>query len=107
MLEGLQKGDFMAIGTVGAGYRSANQPYPSKANTERREVTDYQKLLQEKREELVDKIRKGEMEPSFQIGTQSFTLKEWKRFMDKFDNTEKLIKEELREEGKKSTKTYF
>ena len=91
----------MGIGTIGAGYGNTSHPYLSEGNTKGKEVTDYQKLLQEKREDLMDRIRKGEMEPSFQIGSQSFTLKEWKRFMNKFDNTENIIREEIREEGKK------
>lgn len=91
----------MAIRTVGTGYGNISDSYLSDVGTGRREITDYQKLLQEKREELVDKIRKGEMEPSFQIGSQSYTMKEWERFINKFDKTENLIREEIREEGKK------
>ena len=53
----------------------------------------------------MDKIRKGEMEPSFQIGSQSFTLKEWKRFMNKFDNTENIIRDKGRGQKKRGTKS--
>ncbi|MBO5055303.1 MAG: hypothetical protein J6C64_02975 [Lachnospiraceae bacterium] len=54
-------------------------------------------MIKEKMEELYEKIKKGETEQSFQIGASSFTIKEWEKFMEKFDESEeeveKLIKE--------------
>lgn len=54
-------------------------------------------MIKEKMEELYEKIKKGETEQSFQIGASSFTIKEWEKFIEKFDESEeeveKLIKE--------------
>lgn len=54
-------------------------------------------LIREKMEELYEKIKKGETEQSFQIGASSFTIKEWEKFIQRFDESEeeadKLIKE--------------
>lgn len=61
--------------------------------------------IREKMNEIYEKVMKGEMEASFQIGASSFTLKEWEKFIEKFDESEeeleKLIKE-AREMQKKA-----
>lgn len=40
----------------------------------------------------------GKKEPSYQIGAQSFTEKEWEKFMDQFDSVEEAVKELMKEE---------
>lgn len=62
------------------------------------ETTDYEKLLQEKIKEILLKIENGDTEPSYQIGAQSFTEKEWEKFMDQFDSVEEAVKELMKEE---------
>ena len=51
---------------------------------------EYARLLKEKSEEIFTKIKNGETENSYQIGSQSFTEKEWDEFLSKFDSLEEL-----------------
>lgn len=48
-------------------------------------------------DEIYKKVLKGENQQSFQIGASSFTLKEWDRFLEKFDDTEEEIGQQLKE----------
>lgn len=43
------------------------------------------------------KIKNKEMEESYKIGVQTFTIKEWKEFLDKFDSIQEELKELMRE----------
>ena len=62
------------------------------------ETVDYAKILEEKINEIFVKIQNGDTEASYQIGSQSFTEKEWKEFLDKFDTIEEAIQELMKEE---------
>lgn len=53
--------------------------------------------IREKIEELYDKVKKGETEQSFQIGASSFTLKEWERFIARFDKVQEELEELIKE----------
>lgn len=61
----------------------------------------YAKLLKEKSEEIFTKIKNGETENSYQIGSQSFTEKEWDEFLSKFDSLEDAIRKLMEEEQEK------
>ena len=58
-------------------------------------------MLRDKIEEMYEKLQNGDVEQSFQIGAQSFTLKEWDRFLEKFDNIEDAIREMIEQELEK------
>ena len=62
------------------------------------ESMDYAKILEEKIHEIFVKIQNGDTEPTYQIGAQSFTEKEWEEFLDKFDTTQEAIQELVKEE---------
>ena len=64
-----------------------------KVNVKREKTIGYLDILQEKIQDLSEKIQNGETEPSYQIGAQSFTLKEWDEFLAKFDSAEEDIRE--------------
>lgn len=66
-----------------------------------KESTDYQKFLMEKKEEILEKIRNGNTEATYQIGAQSFTETEWDKFLENFDETEEVIRELMRERHEK------
>ena len=66
------------------------------ADTE--ETVDYAKILEEKINEIFAKIQNGDTEASYQIGSQSFTEKEWEEFLDKFDSVQEAIQELMKEE---------
>lgn len=45
---------------------------------------------------LNEKVQNGETEQSFQIGAQSFTIKQWERMMEEFDAAQEEIREQQR-----------
>lgn len=49
-------------------------------------------------QEMSDKLKRGETQPLYQIGAQSFTLEEWDRFLENFDEAQKAIRQALEEE---------
>lgn len=57
-------------------------------------------------EQIYQSILRGEEEPSYRIGAQSFTEKEWDRFLEKFDTLEeeirKLVKERMEKQEEKT-----
>lgn len=61
------------------------------------ESMDYLSMIHQRRQELFEKIIKGETETSYQIGNQSFTEKEWDRLLEEFDAAQEAVKE-LQEE---------
>ena len=62
------------------------------------EVPNYSEYLKKKIDEIFVKIQNGDTEPSYQIGSQSFTEKEWETFLEKFDSIEEAIQELIKEE---------
>ncbi len=61
------------------------------------EEVDAGREIRNKMDEIYKKVLKGETQQSFQIGASSFTLKEWDRFLEKFDETEEEITQRLKE----------
>lgn len=55
-------------------------------------------LFHEKIEEMSEAIRNGETEPTFQIGGESYTIKEWDKLLKSFDDSEEEIREQIQEE---------
>lgn len=55
-------------------------------------------------EEIYHSMLRGE-EPSFQIGSQSFSEKEWNRFLERFDAMEEKIRELVKERIEKQKET--
>lgn len=64
-------------------------------------LENYQDFIRERKAEILEKIQKGDTEPAFQTGAQSFTEKEWDEFLEKFDAVEDTIRELMREEHEK------
>uniref|UniRef100_UPI004057110C hypothetical protein n=1 Tax=Acetatifactor sp. TaxID=1872090 RepID=UPI004057110C len=58
----------------------------------------YQEFFSMYMEQIFIKIQNGDTEPTYQIGTQSFTEKEWETFLEKFDSIEEAIQELIKEE---------
>lgn len=96
----------MAIDTVKSGYAGAAYPNHQQKTGQKEEKTtiDYMQMIKEKKQEIFDKVKNGDTEPSFQIGAQFFTIKEWDRFLEKFDDTEDAVKALMREEQEKRAK---
>lgn len=64
---------------------------------EEEETETDQQLFQKYMQDLLEKIKSGDTEESFQIGGSSFTLKEWEEFLEKFDSAEDDVKRMLKE----------
>lgn len=59
-----------------------------------------EELMQEisnRKSEIYTKVKNGELEESFRIGGQSFTLKEWNKLLDTFDSAQDKLKALLEE----------
>lgn len=54
--------------------------------------------IQGRKKELYTKVLKGETSQKFQIGAEAYSEKEWKRMLDKFDETQEEVREALEEE---------
>lgn len=65
---------------------------------------DYMKKVQEKIEEIYQKLISGDTEVSYQIGGESMTEKEWEMLLAKFDNIQEDIRELAKEEQEKAVK---
>ena len=48
-------------------------------------------------EEMAKKVKEGKVEPSFQIGGQTFTIKEWEKLLADFDDAEEGLQEQIKE----------
>ncbi|MDE5966442.1 MAG: hypothetical protein K2G89_06380 [Lachnospiraceae bacterium] len=83
----------MQIEKVG-GQRVQNARYENE-----KESVDYQKILHEKIQEISEKIKNGDTEPSYQIGNQSFTEKEWDKLIEAFDEVQDEIREQAEDEA--------
>lgn len=70
--------------------------------TASQEKEDYHEFLKERINEIFVKIQNGDTEPTFQIGKQSFTVREWDEFLAKFDSIEEAIRKLVEEEIEKS-----
>lgn len=49
-------------------------------------------------EEMAKKVKEGKVEPSFQIGGQTFTIREWDKLLADFDDAEEALQELMKEQ---------
>ena len=49
-------------------------------------------------QEMFEKLKRGETQPVYQIGAQAFTLEEWDKFLENFDEAQEAIRAALEEE---------
>ena len=54
-------------------------------------------FLREKSEEILEKLRNGETEVSYQIGGESYTEKEWDKLLKKFDDIQEDVRRKMEE----------
>ncbi len=67
-------------------------------------TAELMQVLTSKRQEILEKLWRGETEPSYAIGGSSFTEKEWERLIEKVDAVLDAIREAMEEEQKKAEK---
>lgn len=53
----------------------------------------------EKMEEMAQKVKDGTVEPTFQIGAMTYTIKEWKKMLEKFDAAQEALQEEVKKQA--------
>ncbi len=58
-------------------------------------------FLREKSEEILEKLRNGETEVSYQIGAESYTEKEWDKLLKKFDDIQEDVRQKMEERFRK------
>lgn len=58
---------------------------------------EYAEMLRQQIDELQEKATKGEIEESFKIGAQTFTLEEWNEFLEKFDSVQEILEAMMRQ----------
>ena len=71
---------------------------PEKTRPASKQDIDYRKFLQEKMEEMRANIKKGTIQPKFQIGGEAYTQEEWQELLDKIDAAEEVLREQVEEE---------
>lgn len=83
-----------------------NNSKAGKGAADKNRDNDYTKeemlqIISERMEEIYEKVKNNDTETSFQIGSQSFTMKEWDRILEQFDAIQEEIREQMREEQAK------
>ena len=74
------------------------------AEIDAEETMDYAEILEEKINEIFVKVQDGDTEPTYQIGSQSFTEKEWDELMEKYDSVQEAIRAIMQEEKERAEK---
>lgn len=104
----------MGIGMVQSGYgvlggdentvveRRRRSSFGAKKDTSSKDKTaECMAFLHEKSEEILEKLRNGETEVSYQIGAESYTEKEWDKLLKKFDDIQEDVRRKMEERIKK------
>lgn len=70
-----------------------------KTKTEEKKSEDmtYREQILAHMEEMAKKIKDGTVEPTFQTGAQTFTIKEWEKLLADFDDAEEALQEQIKE----------
>lgn len=67
------------------------------------EASDFSEFIHNKINEMAEKIKNGDTEPTFQIGGGTYTKKEWEQLLEKVDRSIDKVKEEIEEEDEEKT----
>lgn len=78
-------------------YMEDRKAMQSEQKSVKSETVDYLGMIHQRRQELFEKIIKGETETKYQIGAEAFTEKEWDRLLEEFDAAQEDVKEVLEE----------
>ena len=60
------------------------------------EEMTYREQILAHMEEMAKKVKDGTVEPTFQTGAQSFTIKEWEKLLANFDEAEEGLQEQIK-----------
>ena len=70
-------------------------------SVEENEDKDYMQVIRDRMQEILEKVKSGDTENSYQIGAESFTEEEWDTFLEGFDSVEEALRELMREVHKR------
>lgn len=62
-----------------------------------RTAEEMMRFIRERKQEIYDKVRKGQTEVKIRIGAQEYTEKEWDKLIESFDEAEDDIRRQLQE----------
>ena len=82
----------MPVTGVNIPYDNSGYSYKNVKGKTKQSKEDLIQSLQDKRNEIYKKLQDGNTETTFQIGGQSFSLKEWDKLLEKFDAVQDSIK---------------
>ena len=85
----------MSFGSINNKYENRQYNYTSQKRAAEKRIHTQQQMMP---------IERGEEEETFQIGAQTFTIKEWKEFLDKFDSVQEVLEASMRERHAKQEK---
>ena len=95
-----------SAGSGRAGKSDANVIAPGEAGkkkteekSEEKNAADmtYREQILAHMEEMARKVKEGKVEPTFQTGAESFTIKEWEKLLADFDDAEEALQEQIKE----------
>lgn len=101
----------MSVGNIGNSYSSwihnnntssagsKNRPAQTGEEQEEKKTEDmtYREQILAHMEEMAKKVKDGTVEPTFQTGAQTFTIKEWEKLLADFDDAEEALQEQIKE----------
>ncbi|MDE5718865.1 MAG: hypothetical protein K2I53_14890, partial [Lachnospiraceae bacterium] len=68
-----------------------------KGEEKKTEDMTYREQILAHMEEMAKKVKEGKVEPTFQTGAQSFTIKEWEKLLADFDDAEEALQEQIKD----------
>lgn len=75
--------------------REKNSKSTGSVQSESEQEMDYRQFLLEKMEEMRTKIKNGTIQPKIQIGAEAYTEEEWQKLLDKIDDAEEVIRQQV------------
>ena len=86
--------EIMEITGIGSSANLISQQNSIKNNhSDDADSTSFMDTLQNRMEEIVEKVKHGDTEQTYQIGTQTFTESEWDKLIEKMDQNIEAIKQ--------------
>ena len=84
------------------GVKKAKPSFERSQETEAQDKTaECMAFLREKSEEILEKLRNGETEVTYQIGGEAYTEKEWDKLLKKFDDIQEDVRRKMEERFRK------
>lgn len=98
----INNGEYQKYQNKANSNKKANNNLENINNTNDKEasqdIKNYDVLFHQKMIEMSEKFRNGETEQKIQIGSNAYTVKEWKKLLTGFDKAQDQIREEIEEE---------